>query len=184
MPTVVFLRGVNVGGHKKFQPSVLAKELTDFDMVNVGAAGTFVVRKAVSQTALRAELLRRLPFKAELMICSIREVLHLVDIDWTTFDTQITTVSSDNDMKRYVSVLGKRPRKLPSLPISQPAGDQWQVKIVAGVGKFALSIWRRQGKRLVYPNEVVEKNFGLAATTRNWNTIEAILQILRAEQPD
>jgi len=55
---VVFLRGVNVGGHKTFQPSVLARELSDFDVVNVGAAGTFVIRKTISQAMVRAELLR------------------------------------------------------------------------------------------------------------------------------
>jgi len=44
MALVVFLRGVNVGGHRTFRPSLLANELSDFDVVNVGAAGTFVVR--------------------------------------------------------------------------------------------------------------------------------------------
>ena len=43
MAFVVFLRGVNVGGHKAFQPSVLAKELADFDVVSVGAAGAEAV---------------------------------------------------------------------------------------------------------------------------------------------
>jgi len=55
--------------------------------------------------------------------------------------------------------------------------------VVAVVGKFALSFWRRQGKTLVYPNEVVEKKFGLTATTRNWNTIAAIRQNLQARPP-
>ncbi len=39
MAWVVFLRGVNVGGHKAFRPSVVAKDLAEFDVVNVGAAG-------------------------------------------------------------------------------------------------------------------------------------------------
>src|SRR5258708_3879776 len=69
MPSVVFLRGVNVGGHKTFQPSVLAKELAAYDVVNIGAAGTFVVRKPISQTKLRAEILRQLPFEPQIMIC-------------------------------------------------------------------------------------------------------------------
>ncbi|MBI3694456.1 MAG: hypothetical protein HY238_06415, partial [Acidobacteria bacterium] len=47
MALVVFMRGVNVGGHKAFQPSVLARELAAFDVVNVGAAGTFVIRKTI-----------------------------------------------------------------------------------------------------------------------------------------
>jgi uncharacterized protein (DUF1697 family) len=42
MALVVFLRGVNVGGHRTFRPSILARELSDYGVVNVGAAGTFV----------------------------------------------------------------------------------------------------------------------------------------------
>jgi len=80
MAWVVFLRAVNVGGHQKFQPSVLAKKLVEFDVVNVGAAGTFVVRKAVSQATLRTHILRWLPFKPEMMICAAREIIALVDV--------------------------------------------------------------------------------------------------------
>src|SRR5256886_14475391 len=40
MALIVFLRGVNVGGHRAFRPSILARELSDYDVVNVGAAGT------------------------------------------------------------------------------------------------------------------------------------------------
>ena len=82
------------------------------------------------------------------------------------------------DVKRFVTVLAKRPRTLPHLPILRPAGDDWQVRVVAVSGKFALSLWRRLGRSIVYPNEVVEKAFGVPATTRNWNTIEAIRGIL------
>ena len=45
MSLVVFLRGVNVGGHRTFRPSILARELSAYGVLNVGAAGTFVVRK-------------------------------------------------------------------------------------------------------------------------------------------
>jgi hypothetical protein len=40
MALIVFFRGINVGGHRAFRPSVLAKELGIYDAVNVGAAGT------------------------------------------------------------------------------------------------------------------------------------------------
>ena len=42
MALVVFLRGVNVGGHRTFRPSLLARQLEPYGVVNVGAAGTFV----------------------------------------------------------------------------------------------------------------------------------------------
>lgn len=77
MAWVVFLRGANVGGHRKFQPSTLAKELADLGVVNVGAAGTFVVRGKIGPALLRNEILRRLPFKTELMICPAREIIDL-----------------------------------------------------------------------------------------------------------
>lgn len=173
MALVVFLRGVNVGGHKAFQPSALARELADFDVVNVGAAGTFVIRKPISQAMLRAELLRRLPFKAELMICRSRDVIDLASGGPFPDDP------SDKDVSRFVSVLAKRPRTLPPLPISQPAGDKWQVKVIGVPGRFALSLYRRLGRTVVYPNEVVEKKLSVSATTRNWNTISAICDILK-----
>ena len=75
MALIIFLRGINVGGHRKFRPSLLAKELGAYDVVNVGAAGTFVVRKPGSRVTFLAELRRRLPFEAKLrsatvVICS------------------------------------------------------------------------------------------------------------------
>jgi uncharacterized protein (DUF1697 family) len=173
MASVVFLRGVNVGGHKTFQPSVLAKALADFNVVSVGAAGTFVIRKPISQQALRAEFLRRLTFEPELMICRGSELLDLAHED------PFAGEPADKEVKRYVSVLAKRPRKPPFLPLGKPAGEEWQVKIIAVIGRFALSLQRRLGRTLVYPNEVVEKNFGVAATTRNWDTIAAVCEILR-----
>jgi uncharacterized protein (DUF1697 family) len=171
MALVVFLRGVNVGGHKAFQPSAVARELADFDVVNLGAAGTFVVRGKIGQTALRAELLRRLPVKADLMICPARDVLDL---------TSRRPSRQDKDVTQYVSVLANRPQALPPLPIAQPAGKDWQVKVIDVTGRFAVSLHRRMGRTLVYPNEVVEKKLGVSATTRNWNTIAAICKVLNA----
>jgi uncharacterized protein (DUF1697 family) len=140
----------------------------------VGAAGTFVVRKPISQAKLRAELSRRLPFKAELMVCPARDLLDLARKN--PFSNQ----PSSKDSRGFVTVMTKRPRTLPRAPPSRPAGDEWQVKIVAVSGKFVLSLWRRLGRSLLYPNEVVEKSFGVPATTRNWDTITAICDILDA----
>ena len=64
MALIVFFRGINVGGHRAFRPSVLAKELGIYDAVNVGAAGTLVVRKPGLRAKFLAELRRKLPFEA------------------------------------------------------------------------------------------------------------------------
>ena len=169
MSSFVFFRAVNVGGHQKFQPGKLADDLAEFDVLNFGAAGTFLVRGNVNQTRLRDAILRRLPFKPELMICPGREVLAMAHGDW------FPATSKEKDLGRFVSVLQKVPRTKPSLPIEVPAGPKWEVRLVAVSGPFVSSI-RRLGE--TYSNAVVEKHFALPATTRNWNTIEKICAVL------
>ena len=39
MALVALLRGVNVGGHRTFRPSILTRDLGDYDVVNVKANG-------------------------------------------------------------------------------------------------------------------------------------------------
>ena len=68
MALVVFLRGVNVGGHRTFRPTTLAAELKHFGAVNIGAAGTLVIRRPIGRTRLRDEIARRLPFEAEIVM--------------------------------------------------------------------------------------------------------------------
>ncbi len=172
MAWVVFLRGANVGGHKKFLPSVLAKELANLDVINVGAAGTFVVRGKIDQTALRAEILRRLPFKAELMICPAREIIDLVRGDAFGRNTP------KKGEQQFVSVMEKAPRTTPRLPLDAPVDGKWEVKVVGISGRYAFSLRRRLGHAAAYPNEVIEKNFSVSATTRGWNTLHAIARIL------
>ena len=176
MPSVVFLRAVNVGGHQKFQPSRLAGDLAGFGAVNLGAAGTLIIRKPMSPAALRTEILRRLPFKPEMMICPGREILALAR------DEAFQPAPAGKDARQFVSVMAKAPsraRGLPPLPLDQPAGEKWEVRIIAIRGQFALSLWRRLGKTIVYPNAVVEKHLGIPATTRSWNTILAVCKILK-----
>jgi len=176
MVCVVFLRGVNVGGARTFQPSALVKELAKWDVVNIGAAGTFVIRKGVANEAVRDEVRRRLPFEADLMLCRGGDLIRLAD------GGPLTGQQLDQEVRPFVSILEKRPRAIPELPLHQPDGNAWQVKMIAVPGRFAVSLWRRTGKRLLYPNEVVEKRLGVRATTRTWDTLLAICDVLKRSE--
>src|SRR6202162_4576649 len=153
---VVFLRAVNVGGTNLCRPASIAKELAKFDIVNIGAVGTFVVRKNVSESALRATIARKLPFKCEIMICPAKAVVDLVKKD--SFARQ----PSGPDITRFVSVLHKRPRKLPPVPLGLPSNDDWLLKIVAIQNRFVLGLYRRQMKAIGYLGQM-EKILGAAA---------------------
>jgi uncharacterized protein (DUF1697 family) len=171
VPSVVFLRAVNVGGTNRCQPALIAKELAKFGVVNIGAVGTFVVRENVSESALRAAFARKLPFKCEIMICPARDVIKLAATD--PFARQ----PSGPEITRFVNVLHKRLRTLPPLPLSLPLDDDWLLKIIAIQDRFVLGLYRRQMKAISYLGKI-EKKFGVAATTRNWNTIQKVAQIL------
>ena len=166
------MRGVNVGGHKTFRPAALVRDMAALDVVNIGAAGTFVVRATTTASKLRAEFLRRLPFKPGIMICPGKAVAELVDRD------PFKDVAVPPEAKRFLTVLEKALKKQPTLPLEAPAGRDWEVRILAIQGPFVLSLWRRTSKGVLYPNEVVEKAFGIPATTRNWNTLATVRRIL------
>src|SRR5205085_5754965 len=125
MSSVVFLRAVNVGGTNRCQPARIAKELARFDIINIGAVGTFVVREDVSESTLRAAIAKKLPFKCEIMICPARNFLELASQD--PFSRQ----PSGPKIVRFVSVLAKPLRALPPLPFSLPSDDDWLLKIIA-----------------------------------------------------
>ena len=171
MASVVFFRAANVGRHQRFQPSALAKELAALGVINVGAAGTFVVKGNATPAKLRSEILSRLPFKPELMICPAQEVVALAE------DKALGKMPAGKDVTAFVSVMQEPPPPSARLPVDYPEGGKWEIRIAANVGRFILS-FRRPGGKDLYTNAVVEKHFGGAATTRNWNTIAAIHKIL------
>jgi uncharacterized protein (DUF1697 family) len=172
MQRVVFLRGVNVGKANRCQPAVIAKQLARLGVINIGAVGTFVVRKKVSESALRAAIAKKLPFKCEIMICPARDIIKLASKD--PFAGQ----PSGPDITRFVSVAAKRIAKSPPLPFNLPSEDEWLLKVIAIREKFILGLYRRQMKAIGYLGKI-EKLLGVPTTTRSWNTIQKIVQILR-----
>ena len=177
MALVVFFRGVNVGGHRTFRPSVLARKLSNYRVVNVGAAGTFVVRKPGSRAGFRAELLRKLPFEAEVVLCDGRDLIQLER------DNPFGAEPSPPDMVRFVSILSKIHRGMVSLPCEFPPCGEWFVRVIGSKQRFVFGVYRRHMKTIGYLGQI-DKLFGVPATTRNWNTITTIVRILKNESKE
>jgi uncharacterized protein (DUF1697 family) len=175
MTLVVFLRGVNVGGHRTFRPSILAKELSGYDVVNVGAAGTFVVRRPGSRAKFRTELLRKLPFEAEVVLCDGRDLLRMEQ------ENPFGAEPTQPDIVRFVSILSKPGRARVSVPVTLPPHGEWLVRVIAIEGRFVFGVYRRHMKTIGYLGQI-DRLFGVSATTRNWNTIMAIVRILKSQK--
>lgn len=172
MAQVAFLRGVNVGGHQAFRPSVLAQQLARYDVVNVGATGTFVIRKPITKTKLRAELAKRLPFDTPIMICEGRELLALEAGD------AFRKAPKGHDVTRFLSIMPRRPRTLPTFPIRLPEKGAWLLRILAVESRFAFGVYRRHMKVIGYLG-MLDRLLGAPVTTRNWNTIKSVIQVLK-----
>ncbi len=175
MALVVFLRGVNVGGHRSFRPSILARKLSDFDVVNVGAAGTFVVRKPGPRPKFRAELLRKLPFQTEVVLCEGRDLMRLET------DNPFGTELLGPDVVRFVTILSKAGRVPPPIPISFPPEGEWFVRLIGSNNQFVFGVYRRHMKSIGYLGQI-DRLFGSKATTRNWKTIMAVLGVLKSRR--
>jgi uncharacterized protein (DUF1697 family) len=172
MALVVFLRGVNVGGHRIFRPAQLSRDLSHFGVVNVGAAGTFVARTPGPRAAFRAELIGRLPFAADIVLCDGRDIVRLAQ------DHPFSTEPVAPDVVRFVSILTKTSRVRPPIPMALPSAGEWLVRIVEARGPFVFGMYRRHVKAIGYLGQL-DKLFGVPVTTRNWNTIAAIVRILQ-----
>ena len=168
---VVLLRGVNVGGHRTFRPSELTKKLAHLDVVNIGAAGTFVVRKPMARAKLRSEFADRLPFDAEIVMCSGREILELMSC--RHFEGE----PKGPDFVPFVSVCAKRPKAGPFIPLTLPSSGTWLIKILARDDPFVFGMYRRHIKAIGYLG-TLDRLFGVPVTTRNWTTMNAIASVL------
>lgn len=171
---VVLLRGVNVGGHRTFRPSLLAEALAKFDVVSVGAAGTFVVRRPGPHAAFQAALLAKLPFATEVVLCNGADLLRLETA--SPFGPEPPGAG----VTRFVSFLSQPARREILLPAILPPEGEWLVRIVAVSDRMAFGEYRRHPNTIRHLGKV-DKLFGVPVTTRNWNTIDAIVRVLKGE---
>ena len=135
------------------------------------AAGTFVVRRPVTRSQLRAALASKLPAGTEIIVCEGREIARLIS------QNHFADHPVRPDIVRFVSVLSKRPRSAPSTPMTFPSSGRWLLKILARDNRFVFGVYRRHLKVISYLG-TFDRLFGVPVTTRNWNTMTAIAKVL------
>ncbi|MEO7182875.1 MAG: hypothetical protein ABI141_18765 [Gemmatimonadaceae bacterium] len=139
--------------------------------MNVGAAGTFVVRRLGSRREFRAALLRELPIATTIVFCDGRDLMRIES------DHPFGPEPADPGVVRFVSFLARRGRTRPALPISLPAGENWLVHVVASTDRLVFGEYRRHMRTISYLGQL-DKLFGVPMTTRNWTTVRSILRAL------
>jgi uncharacterized protein (DUF1697 family) len=176
MALIVFFRGINVGGHRAFRPSLLAKELGTYDAVNVGAAGTLVIRKPGLRAKFVAELRRKLPFEATIACCYGNDLIRLEK------DDPFGREPLGADVVPFVSILSEASRCRVALPMALPEGGEWLVRIMGAKNRFVYGVYRRHMKTIGCLGQI-DRLFGTPATTRSWTTILSVLRVLKSYAP-
>ncbi len=173
MALVVFFRGINVGGHRAFRPSVLAKELAVYGAVNVGAAGTLVVRKPGLRAEFLAQLRRKLPFEATIAFCDGNDLIRL------EVDNPFGAEPPSGDVVQFVSILSEAGHRRVPLPIARPEGGEWLVRVIGSKNRLVYGVYRRHMKTIGCLGQI-DRLFGAPATTRSWTTILSVLRVLKS----
>ena len=64
------------------------------------------------------------------------------------------------------------------MSLALPSEKDWLAKVIAIQGRFVLGIYRREMKAIACLGKI-EKQLGVPATNRNWNTMEKVVAILK-----
>lgn len=176
---VAFLRGINVGGNAIIKMTDLkaAFEAAGCTNVRTFIASGNVIFDAPEKTAPAvfrkvAAGVKKLLGKGEPVIM-YRTAQDLV----RTFKSQpFKSVASDPKVKLYVAMLLEKPTKTPKLPWAFPK-EGVEVIAVKGLEVFVISRPLKNGRMYGFPNLAIEKELGVPATSRNWNTVTKIVAL-------
>lgn len=177
MEYVAFLRGINVGGHKSVKMADLrtAFEAMGFQNVRTVLASGNVVfgaaRPASSEEAtarIAQELQQTLGHAVSVTVRTMGDLRHLVDSD------PFKDVTLTPDTRLYITFLSQPVKSRPDFAYESPEGDLTIRRISPGevAGMVVLS----SGHGTTELMALLDKQFGAAVTTRNWDTINKVMK--------
>lgn len=137
----------------------VANALPELEVVNIGTAGTFVVRADVADEAIRAAFARALSYDALVIVLS--------EVDVTAATEIASRLRLAPNARAFVRVLTDRPPTTPDVPIVR--GKPWTVRIEHAADRFAVG-QRHVNGRSLDRTAVVEKALDVRATTRGVDT--------------
>lgn len=176
---VAFLRAVNVGGRALIR-------MTDLRTMFERAGGRHVRTLIQSGNVLfeapardasgvvrRAELILRRTFgrAPTIVLRSVNQIEVLVAGE------PFGGLQPSTGIKLYVAFLSRRPRCVPLLPLVS-SSEALELIRIDGREAFIVSRPKRRGF-FGFPNNFIEAQLGIPATTRNWSTVRKIVNQAR-----
>lgn len=169
-----FLRGINVGGHKKIKMADLRQMLSSLGFNNVKtllASGNAVFEAEEPDTtvltnAIEEKIGQTFGFEVNVMLRTIPEIEEIIRLQ------PFKDIEVDKNIRLYVSFFGKKLTSTLELPWESPDKD---FRILQKTATEVFSVLRLSSNtRSVDSMAFIEKEFGKNGTTRNWNTVNKI----------
>jgi uncharacterized protein (DUF1697 family) len=178
---VAFLRGVNVGGHKLIKMEELRRACASLGFKNVKTyiqSGNVIFETSETSSHLltariEKELHRLLGYEVTVFLRTTLEVEEIVKHD--PFKGLKFA-----DVKMYVTFLSEELNARPKLPLLSSTKD---VEVFQIRNREAFSLSRKKNGRFGFPNNLIEKELGVLATTRTWTTVGKIIMSILPTKP-
>lgn len=172
---VAFLRGINVSGQKLIRMEELRSH---FEMPGIENIATYIQSGNVlfdsdetDEKALRNKIEQQLEQKLGYKVTAIIRMQHAIKkiVKNNPFDT----IREDQKSKYYVTFLADTP----SYDVKGSLGVYSNDAEYARVVNREVYIYSNNYGKTCFSNTFIEKKLGLAATTRNWATVNKILEL-------
>ncbi len=176
---VAFLRAINVGGHAIVKMEDLRGTFVAAGCRKVRTyiqSGNVVFELAERDPArvlraVRVKLGKKLGVEPEIIFRAVGDIEGIVRRD------PFKDFGGEQDVKRYVAFLSRKPETRPRFPLVS-SKEALQAVAMRGCEVFIVSRRKKNGS-YGFPNNFIEKELGVSATSRNWSTVTKIVEFAR-----
>lgn len=176
---VAFLRGINVGGNKLIKMAELREVFARSGLKNVSTyiqSGNVIFdAKETEGNALVSKIERKIHQALGHEVTVI--LLTVVELEEAVKSDPFKSIKPGEDVVTFVTFMSSDPINPPALPfvITKENTDVLAIK-----NRAAFLVCRRKQNGLFsFPNAFFEKELGVSATTRNWTTVNKVLELAK-----
>ncbi len=174
---IAFLRGVNVGGSKVIKMKDLAEIFTSFGFKNVKTfiqSGNVIFESSqtdIEKVKIKIEkgLKKSLGYSVDVVLRTPEEMLNIIKAN--PFKKEIT----EPNIKLYVMFLSQQPDNKIKQAVKS-YDNELETFRIKNCEVYVL-IRKNDIQKTVFSTNFLEKKLGLIGTTRNWNSVNKILQL-------
>ena len=178
---VALLRGINVGGNKLIKMKELAAVMTaaGFQGVRTFIASGNVIFESAATDPVR--LARRIEKELEKAFGhDVAVIVRKIDELEAVLKLAPFKQVKDKDTMFFVVFISSDPKVMPKLPFVYDS-ENFEVIAVKHGAAFIVARRKRTGW-FGFPNNFIEKQFTLTATTRNWSTVERLVAFAKTNR--